>query len=175
MSPASRARPEAGEFLPYYATYIALVPDGDIVEALRSTGEKVRVALAAIPEEKGGYAYADGKWTIRTLIGHVIDAERIFTYRALRLARADATPLPGFEENDFAKTAGSDSRTVADLAAEMTALRDCTVRLFASLPEDAWTRTGTVNNGHISVRAIAYITAGHAEHHLRVLREKYSV
>ncbi|MDB4916535.1 MAG: DinB family protein [Gemmatimonadetes bacterium] len=173
MSTSLRARPDAGEFPAFYAKYVALVPDGDIVTVHRAMAEELRTALAAIPEEKGGFRYAEDKWTVRTLIGHMIDAERIFAYRALRLARGDATPLPGFEENDFAKTAGSDSRTVADLVSEMVAVRDCTMRLFASLPDEAWTRRGTVNNGDISVRAIAYVSAGHAAHHLQILRELY--
>jgi hypothetical protein len=170
-----RVRPAATEFPSFYGGYIAAVPEGDIVAVLQQGGEELASALALISEERGGYRYAEGKWTIRTLIGHVIDAERIFAYRALRLARGDSTPLPGFEENEFARAAGSDSRAVADLAAEMLVVRESTVRLFESFPDDAWARRGIVNNGEISVRALGYITAGHARHHLGVLREKYGV
>jgi hypothetical protein len=175
MTSTLRARPAATEYLPFYANYVALVPDGNIVDVLRQGGEELASTLATIPEEKGGYRYADGKWTIRTMIGHVIDAERIFSYRALRLARGDATPLPGFEENDYARSAGSDARTVADLAAELLVVRESTVRLYDSFAEDAWVRRGVVNNAEVSVRALAYITAGHAKHHLKVLRERYGV
>lgn len=170
-----RTRPQATEFPPFYAGYVATVPDGDIISVLRAGGDELRAVLGAIPEDRGGHRYAEGKWSIRTLIGHVIDTERIFAYRALRLARADATPLPGFDENEFAKTADSDSRTVADLAAEMNAVRESTVRLFASFPDEAWGREGTVNNGRVTVRALAWITAGHALHHLAMLRERYDV
>ena len=169
----NRSRPEAGEFMPFYASYIASVPDGDIVDVLRAGGEDIRRAAAEIPEAKGTHRYAEGKWSVKTVLGHMIDAERIFSYRVLRLARGDKTQLPGFEENDYAIAAQSDARTIADLAEEMVAVRSSTVRLLASLPDDAWLRSGSVNNGEISVRALAYIVAGHAQHHLRVLRERY--
>lgn len=175
MTATLRIRPAATEFPPFYAGYVASVPEGDIVTILGQAGEELASALATIPEAQGGYRYAEGKWTIRTLIGHVIDTERVFSYRALRLARGDATPLPGFEENDFARSAGSDARTVEDLAAELRIVRDGTVRLFQSFPDDAWARAGIVNNREVSVRALAYITAGHGIHHLRVLRERYGV
>lgn len=174
MTPSTqRIRPDATEYPSFYAGYIASVPAGDILVVLRKESDELSAALGAIHEDKGGYRYADGKWTVRTLIGHVIDAERIFSYRALRLARGDATPLPGFEETQYAETAGSDARAVADLAAEMLDVRASTIRLFESLPEDAWVRRGIVNNGEVSVRALGYITAGHARHHLNVLRERY--
>ena len=106
----------------------------DVVATLRDSGREIVAALAAIPESRGGFRYAPDKWTIREVVGHLIDAERIFGYRALRLARADATPLPGFEENDYVRTAGSDARTMADLVDELRVVREGTVRLFASLP-----------------------------------------
>jgi hypothetical protein len=170
-----RSRPEASEYAPFYAGYVAAVPEPDVLSALRDSGTEITAALAAIPESRGGFRYADGKWSIRELIGHVIDAERIFTYRALRLARGDSTPLPAFEENDYVRTADSDARTVADLVDELRAVRASTVRMFASFPEEAWRRTGTVSGREISVRALAYITAGHARHHLKMLRERYDV
>lgn len=173
---ATPARPDAAEFPSFYAGYVALVPDDEnILAVLRTAGDELVYAVQGIPETKGEHRYAEGKWSIRTVIGHMIDTERVFTYRALRLARGDATPLPGFEENDYAVTAQSDQRTVADLAAEMAAVRESTLRLFESLPAEAWTRRGTVNNGTVSVRALAYITAGHAQHHLKVLRERYGI
>jgi hypothetical protein len=171
----STMRPAVTEFAPFYAGYVASVPDGDIISVLRATGEDLSSTLATIPESKAAHRYAEGKWTVRTVLGHMIDAERIFTYRALRLARGDSTPLPSFEENEFAKTAGSDARTIADLAAEMTVVRDASVRLFASLPDDAWARRGIVSGREATVRALAYITTGHAQHHLGVLRERYGV
>lgn len=166
-------RPDATEYAPFYARYVAGVPEQDVVATLRDSGRELVAALAAIPESRGGYRYAPEKWTVRDVIGHMIDAERIFGYRALRLARGDATPLPGFEENDYARAAAADARTVVDLTDELGVVRDGTVRLFASFPDDAWTRRGVVNGRDVSVRALAYITAGHARHHFDVLRERY--
>ena len=165
----------ATEYPSFYAGYVASVPADDILIVLRKGRDDLAAAFGTIPESKGGDRYADEKWTVRTLIGHMIDAERIFSYRALRLARGDATPLPGFEEKQYAETAGSDARTVADLAAEMLDVRASTIRLFDSFPEDAWVRRGIVNNGEVSVRALGYITAGHARHHLNVLKDRYGL
>src|SRR5258705_7232587 len=113
------ARPDATEYAPFYANYVSGVPETDVVSALRDGGREIAAVLSAIPESRGGFRYADGKWTIRELVGHVIDAERIFTYRALRLARGDSTPLPAFEENDYVRTAGSDTRSIAHLVEEL--------------------------------------------------------
>ena len=110
MTTVSRSRPDATEYAPFYASYIAGVPDGDIVGVLRETGRELVAAIAAIPEAHGGFRYAPEKWSVREVVGHLIDAERIFGYRALRLGRGDATPLPGFEENDYVRSAGSDAR-----------------------------------------------------------------
>jgi hypothetical protein len=169
------ARPDATEYAPFYANYVAGVPEADVVSALRESGREITATLAAIPESRGGFRYAEEKWSVREMVGHVIDAERIFTYRALRLARGDSTPLPAFEENDYARVAGSDARTMTDLVDELRAVRESTVRMFASLPGEAWTRKGTVSGREVSVRALAYITAGHARHHLKILRERYGI
>jgi hypothetical protein len=168
-----RVRPDSTEYPPFYARYVALVPESDVVGALKDSGRELITTLEAIPAARGGFRYGPDKWTIREVIGHLIDAERIFGYRALRLARADATPLPGFEENDYARSAGSDARTLADLVDELRIVREGTVRLIASFPDEAWTRRGVVNGREVSVRALAYITAGHGRHHLGVLRERY--
>ena len=173
MATMQTIRPDAAEYAPFYAGYVGAVPESDVVAVLRDSGREIVTALAAIPESQGGHRYAADKWTVREVIGHLIDAERIFGYRALRLARADATPLPGFEENDYVRAAHSDARTLADLVDELRAVRESTVRLFASLPDEAWTRRGVVNGREISVRALAFIAAGHARHHLAVLRERY--
>lgn len=175
MATPQRHRPDATEYAPFYAPYIADVPDGDIVGVLRESGRELVAALVAIPEARGGFRYAPEKWTVREVVGHLIDAERIFGYRALRLARGDATPLPGFEENDYVRAAGSDTRTMADLVDELRLVREGTVRLFDSLPDATWARRGVVNGREVSVRALAYITAGHARHHLGVLRQRYAV
>jgi uncharacterized damage-inducible protein DinB len=175
MTASLLARPEASEFAPFYADYVASVPDGDIRFILREGREEIAATLSGIPEERGEYRYAEGKWTVKTLLGHMIDAERIFSYRALRLARGDKTALPGFEENAYAMTAGSDARTVSDLVSEMLDVRTSTIRLFDSFPDQAWDRSAMVSVGEVTVRALAYITVGHARHHLNVLRERYGV
>jgi hypothetical protein len=175
MTTTLRARPDASEYAPYYHGYVASVPEGDVIELLRSGGRELLEAIGRIPEDRGGYRYGPEKWSIREVIGHLIDAERIFTYRALRVARSDRTPLPGFEEKSYVQSAGSDARTIADLTRELGAVREATVLLFESLPGDAWGRSGVASEKEVSVRALAYITAGHARHHLRILRERYGV
>jgi uncharacterized damage-inducible protein DinB len=173
MTVAAASRPEATEFAPFYAGYVAAVPEGDIINILRRDGDEWQTVLAVLPEARGDHRYAEGKWSIRQLVGHVSDAERIFAYRALRIARGDQSPLASFDENAYAETAGSDRRTISALAAELRVVRESTVALFSSLPEDAWTRTGTASGKTVSTRALAYITAGHAQHHLKILRERY--
>jgi uncharacterized damage-inducible protein DinB len=175
MTTTSRARPDVSEYAPFFHGYVTAVPDGDVVDLLRSGGQELLATIHRIPETRGGHQYGPDKWTIREVVGHLIDAERIFTYRALRFARGDRTMLPGFDENDYVRTAGSDERTLADLARELAAVRESTVLLFESLPDDAWVRTGNANGRDMSVRALAYVAAGHPLHHLRILRERYGV
>ena len=175
MPTSLRARPHSSEYAPFYHGYISGVPEGDVIAILRDGGRELHDALAAIPEQRGGFRYAEGKWTVRQVIGHLIDAERIMCYRALRIARGDATPLAGFEEDDYVRTAGSDERTLASLLRELSVLRESSVQLFESFPSDAWVRRGTANGKEISVRALAYIVAGHAKHHLAILHERYLI
>lgn len=175
MTTSLRARPAASEFAPYYGKYIATVGDGDIVALLRESGREVDTVLAGVDESRGGYRYADGKWSVREVLGHLIDAERIFSYRALRIARGDTTPLPGFDQDPYVATSNAEARTVADLRDELRVVRESTVKLFASLADDAWTRVGTASDNPVSVRALAYITLGHTTHHLGILRERYGL
>jgi len=175
MTTSVRSRPQTSEYAPFYHGYVASVPEGDVVELLRSGGRELLEAIRRIPEERAGHRYGPEKWTIRQVIGHLIDAERIFTYRALCIARGDTTPLAAFDENDYVKTAGSEARTLSNLARELGAVREASVQLFESLPDDAWGRSGVASGKNISVRALAYITAGHAMHHLKILRERYGV
>jgi hypothetical protein len=173
MTAVATRRPDATEFSSYYGRYVAAVPEGDIIDVLRRDRDEWQALIAELPEARGGDRYAADKWTIRQVIGHVSDAERVFSYRAFRIARADKTPLASFDQDEYVKTAGSDHRTLSSLAAELLAVRESTLALFVSLPEEAWTRTGTASDNPVSVRALAYITAGHAQHHLKILREKY--
>jgi hypothetical protein len=170
-----RARPAASEYAPFYHGYVSSVPDGDVVELLRSGGRELLESIGRIPEDRGGYRYAPEKWTIREVIGHLIDAERIFSYRALRVARGDRTPLASFDENQYVNTAGSNARTIADLRRELGAVREASLLLFESLPDEAWGRSGVASGNEVSLRALAYIVAGHSRHHLRILRERYGV
>jgi hypothetical protein len=175
MTTTLRSRPDASEYAPFYHGYVEAVPEGDIVDLLRSGGEDLVEAIGRIPEDRGGFRYGPEKWSIREVLGHLIDAERIFAYRALRVGRGDHTPLASFDENEYVRTAGSDARTIADLVRELRAVRETTVMLFESLPDDAWGLRGVASGKDVSLRALAYITAGHARHHLRILRERYAI
>jgi hypothetical protein len=168
-------RPSNTEFAPFYGRYIDLAPEGDIIAQLRENGATLAATLTPLDDTRAGFRYASDKWSVREIIGHLIDSERIFVYRALRIARGDTTPLAGFEQNDYVSTADSDARALADLRDEHRALRESTVRFFGSLSEAAWTRTGVASNSTISVRALARIVLGHTHHHLRVLADKYQV
>lgn len=166
-------RPEAGEYAPYFERYISLVPDGDIVTVLNEQMDETLGLLRDIPEERAGFRYAPDKWSIKELLGHIIDAERIFAYRALRFARKDETPLPGFEQDDYIEHASYDDCRLSELAAELESVRRSTIFLFKHLAKEAWLRTGTANESEASVRAIAYMIAGHERHHCAILRERY--
>lgn len=165
--------PGTDEYGAYYAGYISLVPDGDLVVLLRTQGDEVRRLVADAGESRGGYRYEPGKWSVREVIGHLADTERVFSYRALRIARDDATPLASFDENAYAATAGHDSRTLADLTAEWSAVRAASMALFESLNDVALARRGTASGKPLSARAAGFIVYGHTAHHLRILRERY--
>lgn len=167
------SRPGAGEHAAYYAGYIGLVTGEDALDALRSQIADTLETLDGIPESQGGHRYAEDKWTIRETVGHMIDTERVFAYRALRFSRNDATPLPGFDQDLFVQSAPYDRVKLADLAAEFEAVRHSTICLFRNLDGAELERRGTANNAEMSVRAIAWIIAGHELHHLKLLRERY--
>jgi uncharacterized damage-inducible protein DinB len=166
-------RPAAGEFLPYYGTYIDRVPDGDIVETLSKQIGDTLSLIRSIPEANGDKRYAADKWSIRQVVGHVIDAERIFTYRALRFGRADTTPVQGFDENAYVANAPFSKVSMANLADELDHVRRATVHFLGNLDSDAFARRGTANGAEITVRALAFIMAGHESHHVNVLRTRY--
>jgi hypothetical protein len=173
MGTSAVVRPERSEYAPYYEGYISRVPDGDIVAALGKQLEETLALIRGIPEARGDYRYAEGKWSIKELLGHVIDGERVFAYRALRFGRGDTTPLSGFEQDDFVKGADFNKRTLEDLAKEYEYVRLASISLFESLEDRAWERRGTANNNDVSVRAIAFIIAGHERHHVEILRTRY--
>jgi hypothetical protein len=166
-------KPEPGEYNPYYQKYVDLVPHGDIIHTLKVQCEETRAVLASLPEERGSHRYAAGKWSIKEVLGHIIDTERIMSYRALRIARGDTTPLAGFEQDDYVRNAGSNDLSVSSLLDEFDAVRISTALLFAHMGAEACMRKGTANNHPVSVRALAWIIAGHELHHRHVVCEKY--
>jgi hypothetical protein len=166
-------RPEPGEYAPFYEKYVALVAGNDIVGILEAQRLQMMQLFAARGERDGNFRYAPEKWTVKEVVGHVSDTERIFAYRALRIARGDATPLSGFEQDDYVRAAAFGDRSLADLAEEFVHVRSATVALFRSLGKDAWVRRGVANKNEVSVRALAFIVAGHELHHRRILEEHY--
>jgi hypothetical protein len=168
-----KARPEEGEYNPYYGKYIGLVPEGDIVKTLTRQLPETLAILESIPEDRAGYRYAEGKWSVKELLGHLTDAERLFVYRALCIARGDTQSLPGFEEDDYVRGASFDSLPLAKIIAEFETVRAATISIFDNLEDAAWKRRGTANGSGVSVRALAYILAGHERHHRQVLNDRY--
>ena len=173
MTTLTISRPEETEYLSYYGKYVSLVPNDNILEVLSSQLDETLALLRSVSETRAGFRYADGKWSIKELVGHIIDTERIFAYRALRFARNDRTPLPGYEQDDYIRNASFDACTLADLAAEFESVRRSTLFLFKHLDTDAWMRKGPASEAEVSVRALAYIIAGHELHHREILRDKY--
>jgi hypothetical protein len=169
-------KPLAGEYNTYYEKYIQSIPDEtDILEHLRQQRQEVVQLFGRVSEGDSDFAYAPGKWSIKELLGHMNDTERIMAYRALCVARGEQQPLPGFEENDYVANAAFHQRTLSGLLEEHLTIREATIALFASLPEEAYTRIGNANNSLISVSALAFIIAGHERHHLNLLKERYLV
>jgi DinB superfamily len=167
-----KSRPEPAEFAAYYGKYISLVPDGEILDVLHTQAKDVVSFMRAIPEAQSIILHPPYTWTIKQVINHLTDGERIFAYRALRIARGDAIPLPGFDENEYAKTAIVDRLKLSDVVNEFDTVRHATLTLLRNLPEESWTRTGTANGYPVSVRALAWIMAGHVEHHMAIVRKR---
>jgi uncharacterized damage-inducible protein DinB len=170
---AALSRPESTEHAPYYSRYTSLVPDGEIVAILSKQIEDSLALLKSIDEAKANYRYAPDKWSIKQLLGHVIDTERIFTYRALRFARNDSNPLVGYDQDEFVNGADFDSRNFADMVDEFDHVRRASIHLFKPLSDEEWLRRGTANDAEVSVRALAHILAGHELHHMEILKTRY--
>ena len=173
MVSETSARPDMTEYAPYYEKYTSLVPDGDVIATLSSQLEVTLSTLRGLTEAQGDSRYAPGKWSIKELVGHMIDGERVFSYRALRFARNDRTPLPGFEQDDYVRAGNFGKRRMSDLADEFEQVRRATLSLLRSLDDEAWLRRGVASDNEVSVRALAYILAGHETHHMQVLRTRY--
>jgi len=166
-------RPQPGEYAPYYDRYISLVKDSDILNAFDEQRRQTIFLLSGRTEADGDLRYAPGKWNLKEVLGHLNDTERIMSYRALRIARNDATPIEGYEQDDYVRNGPFARRPLADLIEDYIAVRRATLSLFRNLDEPAWTRRGVANNNEVTVRALAYIIAGHELHHRRILEEKY--
>ena len=168
-------RPSAGEYDPYYQGYVSRIAEDDVLPLLARQPGEIRTALASVSEEQSGFRYAPGKWTVREVIGHLIDTERVFGYRAMSIARGEAGALPGFDENAYTANAGHDRCRLSSLVDEFDALRRSHVALFLHLDREAAARIGTANGRPISVRALSFIMVGHARHHLATLASRYGV
>jgi DinB superfamily len=166
-------RPDLSRVPKYYHNYISQVPDDELIEAFNATTPAFIQFLEDIPPGKHDYRYADGKWTIKELLQHIIDAERVFAYRALCFARKDQTFLPGFDENTYADNAKADKREWNDLVGEFKFVRIASEYMFSSFDEEQLDATGTANNNSVYVLAIGYILIGHCLHHMKVIKEKY--
>jgi len=166
-------RPEPGEYASFYERYISLVPGNDLIGTFESQRREMLILLCGRDDKDGDYRYAPDKWSLKEVLGHVCDSERIFTYRALRISRGDRTALAGFEQDDYVRNNPFVHRPIADLIEDYIAVRRATISLYRNLDDSAWTRRGIANNVEVSVRAIAYLTAGHERHHKRTLEEKY--
>ncbi|HET9635358.1 MAG TPA: DinB family protein [Gemmatimonadaceae bacterium] len=166
-------RPATDEYLAYYGRYIDRVPDGDVVSTLSSQIGETLALLRGLPESVATYRYAPDKWSVNEMIGHMIDTEKIFAYRALRFARGDKTPVPGFEQDDYVRGSSFNSYPLSELADEFETVRRSTLNFFRHLDDEAWSRRGTASNAEVSVRALAYIIAGHELHHREILRSRY--
>jgi uncharacterized damage-inducible protein DinB len=176
IAPSVRiARPAANEHIPYFSRYIELVPGDDAMPHLESQIAASLAALRPLDEARALHRYATGKWSVKEVVGHVMDGERVFAYRALRFARADAAPLPGFEENEWVPAGRFDQRPLGDLLDEWAAAREATIALYRGFDEDALSRGGTASGNPVTVRALAWIIAGHERHHLKILRERYGI
>jgi uncharacterized damage-inducible protein DinB len=167
-------RPNAGDHAPFYDKYIALVNDEPILETLEKLKTSTYDFFCSLNDDQANYAYAEGKWTIKEVAGHLTDAERTFAYRAFAFSRGQSE-LPGFDENEYVETATFNSRTLQDLAAEFKAAREANLYMLRSLTEDQLNIVGVANQASIKVNSIVYIMAGHELHHLNILKERYLV
>jgi hypothetical protein len=168
-------RPSENEYGGHFGAYVRLVPEGNIVETLAAQERDTLGLLNAVPDSRGDFRYAEGKWSVKEIFGHIIDTERVMSYRLLRIARGDETPLPGFDQDLFMKHSVFGQWSFTQLAEDYSAVRKATLTLLKGLPEEAWSRRGTASGVCLTVRALAYVIAGHERHHVAILRDKYSV
>ena len=168
-------RPAEREHDPYYARYVDQVPDGSIMDAMIGQRDRFEAMFGSLDDARALHRYAPGKWSVKELLGHLSDTERVFAHRAFRFGRGDSTPLPGFDENAYVPAGAFDARSVASLLAEWRSVRAATLALFQGFVPEAWDRSGSANGSGVTVRALGWIIVGHAEHHLQILRERYQL
>jgi len=175
MTTRTLGRPEPDEIPSHFLGYIRMVPESDPVIVLAAQIEETAAMLRGLSETDAMYRYAHGKWSVKEVVGHLADVERIMSYRALRIARGDQTPLPGFDENAYVPPAKFDARSLPDLVGELRTARAATLALFRSFDADAWLRRGTASGKPVSVRALGYMLPGHERHHVEILKTRYGV
>jgi hypothetical protein len=173
MAPAPRPGPD--EYAPFFAGYVSLVPETDVLAVLAAQPSEIRRLAAAIPADRETFRYAPGKWSVREILGHVGDGERVFGYRAFCIGRGEQAALPGFDENEYIANAAYDERTAAGLAEDFALLRTANLAVLEHLAPERWSNVGVANGKRVSLRALAYIMAGHARHHLGILRDRYGL
>ena len=166
-------RPETDEFFSYYNTYISLIEGNEVWPVLDAQVSEIRAMFSAMPEERGAFAYEAGKWSIKEVLSHLIDGERIFAYRILRISRGDETPIEGFEQDGYIEHSNANNRSFAELIEEFDLQRRSNLLMLRNISEEGSRRMGTASGKPISVRALTYITAGHVRHHINILNERY--
>jgi len=170
---ANSGRPEANEYGPFYRGYIDLVTESDICEAAETSARDMAALLAGIGEERWSHRYAPEKWSIKQLVGHVTDGERVFAYRTLCIARGETQSLPGFDETDYMRNSNFDRRPFAELVAELNLVRQASIAMLRGFDPAVWQNAGVANNQPITARGVAYAMVGHARHHMNILRQRY--
>lgn len=175
MTATLTPRPGPTEYAEFYAGYIAQVPEGNLVDLLATQIDDTVGLLKPLSPAEARFRYAPGKWSVIEVVGHMADGERVMSYRALRFARRDTTPLPGFDENEWVPAADFERRSLDDVVSELRAVRSATVSLFRSFDEEAWSRRGVANGKEVSVRALGFVIAGHERHHVALLRDRYRI
>jgi hypothetical protein len=166
-------KPQTSEYAPYYQRYIDLATEDDIAGALDAQARETAALLAGLTEAQAAHRYAPDKWSVKQIVGHIIDGERVFAYRVLAIARGETQPLPGFEQDPYVANGGADDRSISDLAEELATVRKGNVMMMRALSDEAWRRIGTASENPVSVRALAYGMLGHERHHVRIVRERY--
>lgn len=168
-------RPETNEFAAYYNTYISLIDTDDVLQVLDAQTGELRSIFSGVPEDKGTFAYAEGKWTIKEMLSHLIDGERMFAYRVLRISRGDETPIEGFEQDGYIENSNANNRSITELLDEFDLQRRSNMLMLTNLSDENSMRMGTASNNPVSARALVYIMAGHVTHHVGILKERYLV